>query len=128
MGTFIRPWPWPACPSASSGRTRVVLEEEEECTRRCIGELHAAVLELMLQDFWEGGLQCAPPPPSVCCALPSGGVRAGAHRSPPVSLCTNPPPPPGRPPCAAPWGTVSSEGFREGGLCFPAPPSSVPAC
>ena len=34
----------PACPLASSRRTRVVLEEEEECTCRCIGEVHAAVL------------------------------------------------------------------------------------
>ena len=62
-------------------------------------------------------MQSAPPPPSsVSCALPSGGVRVGAYGSIPVSLCANPPQ--GRPPCAVPWGTVSGEGFREGGCAF----------
>ena len=36
-------------------------------------ELQAAVLELLLQEFWEGGLRCTAPPPLV-------------------DLCTNPPP------------------------------------
>ena len=41
----------PACPPAPLD----ALEEEEKCTRRCIAELHAAVLVLLLQDFREGG-------------------------------------------------------------------------
>ena len=86
----------PACPSASSGCAWMALEEEEACTRRCIAELYAALLELLVQYSWEGGLLSAPP--SVCNAVPSGG---------PINLCTAPPPP-GRLPCAAPWGTFSS--------------------
>ena len=56
-------------------------QDEEGCTRKCIQELQAAVLELLLQGFWERGLHCTAPPS-------------------PVGLCANPPP--GRLPCAAP--------------------------
>ena len=53
----------PACPPAPLD----ALEEEETCTRRCIAKLHAAVLELLLQDFREGG-ELLIAPPSPCCA------------------------------------------------------------
>ena len=46
-------------PHALQGR----LEEEEVCTRRRIGELHAAVVELLLQGFREGGCAFLTPPP-----------------------------------------------------------------
>ena len=62
-----------------------VLQDEEECTGRCIQELQDAVRELLLHGFWEQGLRCAAPPS-------------------PIDLYANPPP--GRKPCAAPWGTA----------------------
>ena len=62
-----------------------VLQDEEGCTRRCIQELQAAVLELLLHGFWEQGLHCTAPLSSI-------------------GLCANPPP--GRLPCVAPWGTA----------------------
>ena len=41
-----------------------VLQEEEGCTRNCIQELQATVLELLLQDFleWGAALLCPPLP------------------------------------------------------------------
>ena len=46
------------------------LEEGEECTCRCIAELHVAVLEMLLQHFWEGeGLQTAAPLLVLCFSL-----------------------------------------------------------
>ena len=52
--------------NASSGCAWMALEEEEACTRRCIAELYVAVLELLLQDFWEGRLRLSAPPPPLC--------------------------------------------------------------
>ena len=69
-----------------------VLQDEEGCTRRCIQELHTAVLELLLHGFWEQGLHCTAPPSAI-------------------RLCANPPP--GRLPCAAPWG-IAPVCHREG--------------
>ena len=62
---------------ASSGCAWMALEEEEACTRRCIAELYAAVLELLLQDFWEGGLRLSAPPPPVPALLTRPGPRLG---------------------------------------------------
>ena len=59
----------PADPTHQFG----VLQDEEGCTRRCIQELQAAVLELLLHGFWEQGLHCtAPPSPIGLCANPPG--------------------------------------------------------
>ena len=74
----------PACPSASSGCAWMALEEEEACTRRCIAELYAALLELLLQDFWVEGLLSAPPP--LCAMLcPQVGLSVYALTLPQVA-------------------------------------------
>ena len=60
-----------------------VVQDEEGCTRRCIQDLQAVVLELLSHGFWEWGLRCTAPPS-------------------PMDLCANAPP--GRLPFAAPSG------------------------
>ena len=94
------------------------LREEEECIRGCIMQLRDAVLELLREDFREGGLRLsALPPPLVPASLTRPGYRlgrvihslrgGGVPSSPPqrFNFCANPPP--GCLHCAAPWGTVS---------------------
>ena len=55
--------------------------DEEECIRRCIGELHAAVLELLTQDFRDGGLRLSHPP--LPCARVANLFRRGGVLSSP---------------------------------------------
>ena len=56
----------------------MALEEEEACTRGCIAEMYAALLELLLQDFSEGGLHLSTPPPlTVPASLTRPGHRLG---------------------------------------------------
>ena len=101
------------------------LKEEEVCTRRCIGELHAVVLELLLLDFQEGGLRLSDPPSPVptlltrlerggCSAAPPSGSVCGEEgwgHTHTLLPCPAPPPP-------APQTTGTREGGRGGSATF----------
>ena len=83
----------PADPTPQRG----VLQDEEACARRCIQDLQAAVLELLLHGFCERGLRQEPLPTGIS---PVGYVSKWCQGSSPFMP---PPPPRGRDMVIAAW-------------------------